>query len=114
MQEDHNIVFWKDGKPGDQPTISGRLAIQQKGRLKYSLGEVCPSVSNQPGCTSLAEHKIEMGLARPVRLSLYRIPQAYRAEVEKELKEMLSQGIIESSYSEWAAPIVLVKKRMED
>ncbi len=66
---------------------------------------------NQPGCTSLAEHKIEMGLARLVRLSLYRIPQAYRAEVEKELKEMLSQGITKSSYSEWAAPIVLVKKK---
>ncbi len=52
-----------------------------------------------------------MGLARLVRLSLYRIPQAYRAEVEKELKEMLSQGITKSSYSEWAAPIVLVKKK---
>jgi len=31
--------------------------------------------------------------------------------VEKELQEMLAQGIIEPCTSEWAAPIVLVKKK---
>ena len=31
-------------------------------------------------------------------------------QVEKELQEMLEQGIIESSQSEWTSPIVVVKK----
>ncbi len=31
-------------------------------------------------------------------------------QVEKELQEMLHQGIIEPSQSEWNSPIVVVKK----
>jgi len=31
--------------------------------------------------------------------------------VKKELQDMLQQGIIEPSSSEWSAPIVLVKKK---
>ena len=59
----------------------------------------------------LAEHKIDTGTARPVRLPPYRLPQAYRSTVQGEIQEMLREGIIEPSSSEWAAPIVLVKKK---
>ena len=63
-----------------------------------------------PGKTTLIEHCIKIGAAQLIRVPSYRVPQAYR-DMVKELKEMLSAGIIEPSSSEWSAPIVLVKKK---
>ena len=59
----------------------------------------------------MAEHRIETGNARPVKLPPYRIPQAYRETIQLEVKEMLEAGIIEPSTSDWCAPIVPVKKK---
>ena len=80
-------------------------------QLQQVLAEYSQVLQNQPGHTSLTEYKIETGTARPVRLPPYRLPQAYRSTVQKEIEEMLEQDIIETSSSEWAAPIVLVKKK---
>lgn len=67
----------------------------------------------KPSQTRLAKHSINTDSAHPVRLAPYRIPYAYRDLVEKEfeLKEMSESGIIEPSHSDWAAPIVVVKKK---
>ena len=66
--------------------------------------------SNQPGRTHLMQHRIKTGDARPVRMPQYRLPHAYRELVDKELQEMEKGGVIETSNSEWASPIVLIKK----
>ncbi len=63
------------------------------------------------GRTSLAEHQITSGAAKPVRLPPYRLPHANRETVQKELQEMQAAGIIEQSTSEWASPIVIVNKK---
>ena len=39
-----------------------------------------------------------------------RIPFGYQEEVKSNLKTMLNDGIIEKSSSEWASPLVLVRK----
>ena len=39
------------------------------------------------------------------------MPQAYQVMVRPETKEMLNQGIIEPSVSEWASPIVPILKK---
>ena len=41
----------------------------------------------------------------------YRLPHAYWEEVKQELREMLAEGVIELSQSDWASPIVLVRKK---
>ena len=41
----------------------------------------------------------------------YRLPHAYWEEVKQELKAMLAEGVIEPSQSDWASPIVLVRKK---
>ena len=64
-----------------------------------------------PGRTQAAEHTIDTGTAKPVKLPPYRLPYAYRDTVKKELKEMVKDGIVTTSNSEWAAPIVLVTKK---
>ena len=65
---------------------------------------------NEPR-TNLTEYSINTGLAPPSRQPPYRVPFAYRETVLQELEEMERTGVIEPSTSEWAAPIVLVKKK---
>lgn len=61
--------------------------------------------------TSLVQHDIDTGDARPIRLRPRRLPLAKRAAAEQQIKEMAEAGIIEPSSSPWAAPAVLVKKK---
>ena len=57
------------------------------------------------------QHTIELKATTPIRLPPYRLPHAYYESVRQELREMENDGIIEQSTSEWAFPIVLVKKK---
>ena len=60
----------------------------------------------------MIQHRIKTReTTQPIRQLPYRIPFAYRAAVDEELKNMLEEGVIEPSTSEWAAPMVIVKKR---
>ena len=69
------------------------------------------TLQNTPGRTTLAEHRIDVDPTHPIRLPPYRLPQAYRALVKEELKDMEASGVIEPSVSEWATLIVLVRRR---
>ena len=66
-----------------------------------------------PGVTSVAHHFIPT-TGNPVRIPPRRIPAHYRAEVERQLQDMLNQGIIEESSSPWMAPAVFVPKKSGD
>eukprot|EP00731_Ephydatia_muelleri_P014405 Em0008g125a len=46
------------------------------------------------------------------RVLPYQLPHTYRDMVEKEIKEMLDSGVIESSSTEWPSPFVLVDQKM--
>ena len=111
--EDSELPLWREdpSESESMPTISERLSSSQKEQLRQLREEFADVMRDQPGRTTLAEHQIETGSARPVRLPPYRLPHAYRESVKKELKEMQEQGIIEPSTSEWASPVVLVKKK---
>ena len=67
-------------------------------------------LSNAPGRTTLVEPRIVLK-EKVIRQPPYRLAHAHRCLVQKELKEMLDAGIIELSNSEWASPIVLVRKK---
>ena len=47
----------------------------------------------------------------PIQQKPYRIPQTYKEKVMEELEEMEKNEIIEKSESEWASPMVIVKKK---
>ncbi len=66
-------------------------------------------------CTLGTKHHIHLkpGTA-PVKQPSRRIPFAYQDEVKNDLKNMLNDGIIEKSSSEWASPLVLVRKSSGD
>ncbi|XP_036000896.1 uncharacterized protein LOC118565187 [Fundulus heteroclitus] len=63
------------------------------------------------GYMSAVTHKIDTGSAKPVRQPVRRTPLGFQGEEEAHLKAMLEAGVIMPSVSEWASPVVLVRKK---
>ena len=101
---------WDGGEDGE-PTVGAQLTEQQRGELTKLLQRHRRTLTKTPGCTNITEHSIETGDSAAIRLPPYRLPHAYRELVQQELAEMRRQGIIEPAISDWAAPIVIVKKK---
>lgn len=110
-EDSEDIPDYKQ-QQGDQVYAMGeQLTAQQKTRLKFLLRDFGDILSSEPGRTTITEHKIELGdNESATRLPPYKVPYAYRAEVQKELQHMLETGIIQPSKSQWASPLVIVKK----
>ena len=68
------------------------------------------SFATTPGNINLAEHFIPT-VGTPVKIPPRRIPANFRAEVEQQIRTMLSEGIIEESSSPWMASAVFVRKK---
>ena len=63
------------------------------------------------GFTSLVEHAIDTGDARPIKQAPRKVPLAFRNDEAKAILQLLSQGLVRPSTSPWASPIVLVRKK---
>ena len=63
------------------------------------------------GCTSKVVHRIDTAGNKPVRQALRRQPLSLLKTVDEQLDQMQEAGIIEPVQSEWAANIVIVKKK---
>eukprot|EP00731_Ephydatia_muelleri_P001017 Em0001g1017a len=112
--DDGEVPVWREELGSELeacPVMGEQLTTEQKELLAGVLKEFAGVFSDLPGRTSLAEHPIECGSARPIRLAPYRIPHAYRKAVQQEISEMLEGGVIEPSASEWCSPMVIVQKR---
>ena len=62
------------------------------------------------GRTSLVQHHIETGDAKPIKQAPRRLPPQHRNDLEKQVLDLLDRGLIEPSDSAWASPVVMVKK----
>ncbi len=109
--DDEDFPEWRAGEV-EQPTMGEHLDTQEREDLAALFAEFTDVLQSKPGRTSMAYHRIPCAAdAKPVRLPPYRIPHAYRDSIQRELQEMQTAGIIEPSRSEWASPIVIVKKK---
>ena len=92
--------------------ISPSLSPLERRTLLKTLMEYSDVFAPSLGHTTVITHKIDTGDAAPIRQYPRRLPYAYREETDKQVAEMLQQGVIKPSTSPWASPVVLVKKRM--
>lgn len=110
LDEEESIPTWK-GECGAVPTISTKLTEQQKEQLLKMLVEFKTVMSGKVGRTSSCQHLIHLKEALPVRQQPYRLPHMYKDAVEKEIDEMIKEGVIEPANSEWASPMVIIRKK---
>jgi len=69
---------------------------------------------SQLGSVKGYTHHIDTGNSAPQRRRMYRASPAQKAEIDRQVAEMLDCGIIKPSNSLWQAPVVLVSKRSSD
>ena len=100
---------WVDTKGKIQ--FGTQLSEDRKEELQNLLRKFQTVTKDTPGRTNTATHHIRTTDHSPIRQKPYRIPQAYLEKVMTELEEMERDGIIEKSSSEWASPLVIVKKQ---
>jgi hypothetical protein len=56
-------------------------------------------------------HKIDTGNSNPINSQPYRVSPAERKNIQEQIADMLSKGVISTSKSPWASPVVLVSKK---
>ena len=56
-------------------------------------------------------HTINTGDSQPVSKNMYRLSPKEKAEVERQLSELLEKGFIQPSRSAWGAPVIFVAKK---
>lgn len=101
----------KEKEPSEKAPVGDILSPTQQAQLETALRKFPDLFSSAPGLTSLVQHDIvALENTTIVKQKPYRIPEARRAAVEKEVAAMLQAGIIEPSNSNWCSPIVIVPK----
>lgn len=78
--------------------------------LREFLREKIPDLGGKPRVSTLPPHKIDVGDHVPIRQRAHRTTERLRQIMWSAVDEMLSDGIIEPSQSEWASPVVMVRK----
>ncbi|XP_044155688.1 uncharacterized protein LOC122942250, partial [Bufo gargarizans] len=82
-----------------RPVRTDKLQAAWQGPYKV-IGQICDTTYTIASCED-----------EDVRQPPYRIPEAVREGMRKEIDEMLRLGVIEPSESPWASPVVLVPKK---
>lgn len=60
------------------------------------------------------KHEIITSIDRPVFSKIYRYPQVHEKEIERQIQEMLEQGIIQESNSPYNSPLWIVPKKTDN
>lgn len=63
--------------------------------------------------TNVVKHNIDLVDEKPIFTKSYRYPHIHKQEVEKQINDMLNQGIIRPSFSPWSSPIWIVPKKKD-
>lgn len=65
------------------------------------------------GKTGIEKMKIELSENRVIAYKPYRVAEGHKSQLKKIIQELLDNGIIQRSNSEYASPVILVPKKTE-
>ena len=83
-----------------------------EGMIKGIFPQILAGDNGEVGLALNCVHEINLKPGtKPVKQRVRRVPVNLRAELKKSIDSMLERGIIRHSTSEWASPIVLVRKK---
>uniref|UniRef100_A0A1I7RZG3 RNA-directed DNA polymerase n=1 Tax=Bursaphelenchus xylophilus TaxID=6326 RepID=A0A1I7RZG3_BURXY len=99
--------------PDLEDSILSENAKKYLTRLIHRYSDVFVGTDGKIGqYTGPIQHEIELINPKDIpRKRPYRVPLPLRSEIERQLKQLLDQKIIEKSSSPFASPIVMVKKK---
>ncbi len=103
-----DIVVEEQGDEGS--TLRGECEGFSKSELQGLLGTYDDVFSDSPGSTDRVRMTIDTGDSEPIRQTPYSVPLGIREKVKMELESLEEQGVIERCKSNWASPLVPVKK----
>ena len=91
--------------------VASTLSEEQRDQMNELLERYSSVFTDQPGATSMIQHKIVLKSDQPVRIKAFPLPYSVRSDLNKDIAEMLEMGIIQESTSPYASPVVIVKKK---
>jgi len=86
------------------------LSKDQEGEIERLIQKYSHTLSKEPGLTHLTEFAIDTGDHRPIFQRAYNTPAALKDSIDHEIDWLLEKGFIRRSESQWASPMVTVKK----
>ncbi len=95
----------------DVAVRASHLQEQDKIRLRHLLESKPHVCTNQPGRTDVLQHTIYTTNGVPIKQRPYWMSPVKQTIVEEQLRDMLANGVIETSHSGWASPVVLPPKK---
>ncbi|KAL0269063.1 UNVERIFIED_CONTAM: hypothetical protein PYX00_010798 [Menopon gallinae] len=113
-------TFMSDKIPKDRVQVPQNLLTLDhlNDEEKASITGICKKYHDVfflPGdtlsATSSLEYEIRLSDTAPQYAKTYRYPQVHQEEVDKQISDMLKQGIIQPSNSPWSAPLWAVPKK---
>ena len=61
-----------------------------------------------PSTTTVTQHTINTGNAKPIKLPPYRVAHQHEEFIRAEIEQLLKNGQIRKSASPWSFPVVVV------
>ena len=94
-----------------EPKVS-HLDERQRAELFAALDEFTACFSDKPGLCDVVTHRIVTTPEFvPKQMKPYRVPVAFRSEVNRQIRELLDRGLMRPSVSPMASPIVCVSQK---
>ena len=87
------------------------LTKSQEENVWQVLGAYDSVFTDVPGKSNVIQHQITLTDSTPIRSKPYPLPYAITENLKTEIQEMLDLGIIRTSASPYASPIVIVKEK---